>query len=81
MSAGTIMSKNEVLDLFAGAGGFSLGFEQMGCHIAGAVEIDAWASETFKYNHPGAIVSTRDISNFSDSEILQTFPTIKPRAS
>ncbi len=81
MSTGPTMrgNENEVLDLFAGAGGFSLGFEQMGCHIAGAVEIDKWASETFKYNHPNAIVCTRDISKFSDNEILETFPHINPK--
>ncbi|MDR3333729.1 MAG: DNA cytosine methyltransferase, partial [Treponema sp.] len=32
-----------VLDTFAGAGGFSLGFEQAGCVISGAIEIDDWA--------------------------------------
>lgn len=70
--------KNEVLDLFAGAGGFSLGFEQMGCHIAGAVEIDKWASETFKFNHSNATVCTSDISRLSDNEILETFLGINP---
>ena len=68
----------EVLDLFAGAGGFSLGFEQMGWHIAGAVEIDKWASETFKFNHPNAQVCTRDISKLSNDEILKVFPGANP---
>ena len=71
--------KNEVLDLFAGAGGFSLGFEQMGCQISGAVEIDKWASETFKFNHPNAIVCTNDISKMSDQEISEVFSGMNPR--
>ena len=45
-----------VLDTFAGAGGFSLGFELAGAKIIGAIEIDEWASDTFKFNHPEAIV-------------------------
>lgn len=36
-----------ILDLFAGAGGFSLGFKLGGCEIIGAIEIDKWAAETF----------------------------------
>jgi len=33
------------LDLFSGAGGFSLGFTMAGCEVIGAVEIDKWACE------------------------------------
>ena len=36
-----------VLDSFAGAGGFSLGFENAGFRVMGAIEIDKWAAETF----------------------------------
>jgi len=67
-----------VLDLFAGAGGFSLGFEQSGCEVIGAVEIDQWASETFKFNHPNAVVYNKDISKLSDKEILDVFGDKKP---
>jgi len=34
----------KVLDLFAGAGGLSLGFEQAVFRVATAIECDAWAS-------------------------------------
>jgi site-specific DNA-cytosine methylase len=44
--------KYSVLDTFAGAGGFSLGFALAGAKIIGAIEIDKWASETFQLNHP-----------------------------
>lgn len=67
-----------VLDLFAGAGGFSLGFEQSGCKVIGGVEIDRWASETFKYNHPEAIVCTHDISKLSDEQIQTMFKDVEP---
>jgi DNA (cytosine-5)-methyltransferase 1 len=42
-----------VLDLFAGAGGLSLGFQRAGFHIEAAVEIDPLAARTHSRNfHP-----------------------------
>lgn len=63
----------KVLDLFAGAGGFSLGFRLAGYEIIGAIELDDWAAETFKFNHPDADVLIGDITSFSDKFILDTF--------
>lgn len=43
-----------VLDLFAGCGGFSLGFQAAGCKISAAVEFDADAARSHGANfHPG----------------------------
>lgn len=67
-----------VLDTFAGAGGFSLGFEMAGAKIIGAIEVDSWACETFKYNHPDAKVIHGDITALSDSQILESFGITKP---
>lgn len=67
------MKKLQVLDTFAGAGGFSLGFEMAGFEIVGAIETDAWATETFAFNHPEAIVIKSNIENLSDIEILKLF--------
>ena len=50
-----------VIDLFAGAGGFSLGFQMAGAEIVGAVEIDKWAGDTLQCNHPHTRVAVRDI--------------------
>ena len=48
----------KVLDTFAGAGGFSLGFHLTGHYeIIGAIEFDQWAADTFKFNHPDSTVS------------------------
>lgn len=68
----------KVLDTFAGAGGFSLGFEMAGCEVIGAIEIDAWACETFSFNHPDAIVIQKDIVELSDDEILEAFKNNRP---
>ena len=39
-----------VVDLFCGAGGFSLGFQAAGCEILGAVDIDETAARTYAEN-------------------------------
>ncbi len=66
--------KLNVLDTFAGAGGFSLGFSLTGKYdIIGAIEADLWASETFSFNHPETDVINNDIRKVSDAEILAKF--------
>ncbi len=40
------------IDLFAGAGGMSLGASAAGVKIKIAVELDKYAAETYKANHP-----------------------------
>ena len=62
-----------VLDIFAGAGGFSLGFQAAGYSMIGAIEKDKWAADTFKYNHPAANVIVDDIAQISDSVLLSNF--------
>ncbi len=60
-----------LIDLFAGCGGLSLGFEMAGFDIPVAVEKDKWASETYKKNHHTTKVITEDITQISDlSSIL-----------
>jgi len=44
------MSRRVVVDLFCGAGGASLGFVQAGYEVAGAVDIDDEALETYERN-------------------------------
>ena len=59
-----------IIDLFAGCGGLSLGFEMAGFNIPLAVEIDAWASETYERNHTGTKVVTKDITKIKDLDSL-----------
>lgn len=71
--------KKKVLDSFAGAGGFSLGFHLTGNYeIIGAIEKDAWACETFQANHPDSKVVQNSIESLKDNEIIDLFKGEKP---
>lgn len=72
------ISEMTVLDAFAGAGGFSLGFRLAGAAIIGGIERDAWAAETFSFNHPEARVLVSDIEMESDVAILDFFGKTRP---
>lgn len=62
--------KLTVLDLFAGCGGMSLGFEMAGFNVALANEIDEWAADTYEFNHPGTKLMRGDIRSISDWQSL-----------
>lgn len=51
------------IDLFSGAGGFSLGIEQSGINVVAAIEYDKAISKTYSYNHPSTIMINEDINN------------------
>lgn len=53
-----------VIDLFAGAGGFSTGLINAGFKILYANEIDSQIANSYKLNHKDTIVINSDISNF-----------------
>lgn len=58
-----------VVDLFAGAGGLSLGFEQAGFDVSVAVEIDPIHASVHKYNFPYCNVLTKSALDVSGKEI------------
>lgn len=61
------------VDLFAGAGGMSLGAEMAGINVKYAVEKDASATKTYAFNHPTTNVFQGDISD------LHTVPVKVPK--
>lgn len=52
----------KAIDLFAGCGGFSCGFERAGFRIKTAVEFDPMIAKTYAYNHPNVNLLISDIA-------------------
>lgn len=60
-----------VIDLFSGCGGLSLGFIKDGYTIKKAVEFDANIANTYKKNHPEVDVIVDDIRNIDQSGVFK----------
>ena len=60
-----------VLDLFSGCGGLSLGFIQAGFNVNRAVEFDSAIANTYKMNHPSVEMFVDDITHLVQKNIFQ----------
>jgi len=66
------------IDLFAGAGGLGLGFMLGGFDVPLSVEIDQWACDTLRYNHPKMGVLQADIRDYQDSASIKQICPQRP---
>lgn len=69
------MNKYNILDLFCGAGGLSLGFERAGFSVAKAIDIDPWAVKTYNLNRKDKVAEVLDVSTMT-KEYLKTLGPI-----
>jgi len=64
------------VDLFAGAGGLSLGAKWAGIDVYMAVEKDYYAAETYKLNHPATTMKNNNISDIKKIDIEKKSTTL-----
>ena len=64
-------SRNRIVgvDLFAGAGGMSLGASMAGVDVRLAIEIDTHAAATYAHNHPDTRLIVDDITNVDKIDV------------
>lgn len=64
---------NNVIDLFSGAGGLSLGAARAGFVVCGAVDNDSEAAKTHERNFPNTLHSADDVSKFTGPSLKHLF--------
>lgn len=65
------LQKPKAIDLFCGAGGLTLGLQQAGFEVIGAVEILPVAADTYKKNHPDVDLQKSDIRALSPEDLMK----------
>lgn len=60
-----------VIDLFAGCGGVTLGFKNIGYRVLAAVEFDPVTAETYRLNHPEVVLYEQDIRDVDPRRVME----------
>lgn len=63
------------VDLFAGAGGLSVGARRAGFNVLAAVELDKRITPTYRRNHPGTLVLEKDVREVTGTNLLTAVPS------
>lgn len=67
------------IDLFAGAGGFGLGFKMAGCQHKLSLEIDKWAYDTLVFNsQKDAKIVNANINNYNSEPSIREICSLDP---
>lgn len=64
------MGKYTSIDLFCGAGGLTCGLRQAGYEVLAGIELQAYAAETYRENHPNTKLLHNDICNLSPQDVM-----------
>ena len=65
--------KGNIIDLFSGAGGFSLGAHQSGFNVELAIDIDREITSSYNINFPSTPLAISDISDTEPSALLSEY--------
>jgi len=66
-----VSKQYNLVDLFCGCGGFSLGFLQAGFNVRLGLDLWGDATTTFKHNIPDSVILNEDITNVTGDEIAK----------
>ena len=69
MSGVDLASQTEIIELFAGAGGFTWGWEHAGFLTRVAIDHDSAATRTHELNFPHTLALHRDLTTFQPTDL------------
>lgn len=78
MTVSDLTARTDIIELFAGAGGFTWGWQRAGYTTRVAIDNDALATRTHELNFPHALTLQRDLTVFGPRDLAELIGT-RPR--